>query len=51
MSTWKSSRDSDGPMARGIAVLERQGVTKVFQPGASLESIVATVREAASQAA
>ena len=29
--------------------LERQGVAKVFQPGASLESIVATVREAAHQ--
>src|SRR6202020_1425726 len=28
--------------------LERQGVAKVFQPGASLESIVASVREAAS---
>jgi methylmalonyl-CoA mutase C-terminal domain/subunit len=27
--------------------LEQQGVTKVFQPGASLESIVASVREAA----
>jgi methylmalonyl-CoA mutase C-terminal domain/subunit len=27
--------------------LERQGVAKVFQPGASLESIVASVREAA----
>jgi methylmalonyl-CoA mutase C-terminal domain/subunit len=26
--------------------LERQGVAKVFQPGASLESIVASVREA-----
>jgi len=28
--------------------LERLGVAKVFQPGASLESIVASVREAAS---
>ena len=31
--------------------LERQGVAKVFQPGASLESIVASVREAVSPAA
>ena len=30
--------------------LEQQGVTKVFQPGASLESIVASVREAVSPA-
>jgi len=29
--------------------LERQGVTKVFQPGASLESIVTTIREAVGQ--
>src|SRR5712671_5929826 len=26
--------------------LERQGVSKVFQPGASLESVIASVREA-----
>ena len=31
--------------------LEQQGVTKVFQPGASLESIVSTVREAVGPAA
>ena len=31
--------------------LERQGVAKVFQPGASLESIVASVREAVGPAA
>src|SRR5580704_17051823 len=30
--------------------LERQGVTAVFQPGASLEAIVAAVRQAAVQA-
>jgi methylmalonyl-CoA mutase, C-terminal domain len=30
--------------------LERQGVTRVFQPGAPLEAIVACVREAAGQA-
>ena len=30
--------------------LERQGVAKVFQPGASLESIVAAVREAVRSA-
>lgn len=30
--------------------LERQGVTAVFQPGASLESIVSTVRQAAQSA-
>jgi len=30
--------------------LERQGVAKVFQPGASLETIVASVREAAGHA-
>ena len=29
--------------------LERQGVLKVFQPGASLDNIVATVREAAGR--
>ena len=31
--------------------LERQGVAAVFQPGASLETIVSTVRQAAEQAA
>jgi len=31
--------------------LERQGVTAVFQPGASLEAIVSTVRNAVVQAA
>ena len=31
--------------------LERQGVTAVFQPGASLETIVSTVRGAVQQAA
>jgi hypothetical protein len=30
---WKSTRDSDGPMARGIAVLEKQGVASADADG------------------
>lgn len=33
MSKWKSTRDSDGPMARGIALLSKQGVQSADSDG------------------
>ncbi len=33
MSTWKSTREIDGPMARGISLLSKQGVTSADSDG------------------